>query len=86
LFNAISANVSVANGYSSGEAIKAISEVAKEVLPEGYGYEYGGMSREQSSSSNTVLIFIVCIVLVYLVLCSLYESFLIPFAVIFSPN
>jgi HAE1 family hydrophobic/amphiphilic exporter-1 len=84
LFNAISANVSVANGYSSGEAIKAISEVAKEVLPEGYSYEYGGMSREQSSSSNTVLIFIVCIVLVYLVLCSLYESFLIPFAVIFS--
>lgn len=84
LFNAISANVSVANGYSSGEVIKAIGEVAKQVLPEGYNYEFGGMSREQSSSGSTVLIFIVCIVLVYLVLCSLFESFLIPFAVILS--
>ena len=84
MFNAISANVAVADGYSSGDAIKAIGEVANEVLPDGYGYEFGGMSREQSSSSNTVLILAICVILVYLVLCSLYESFLVPFAVIFS--
>jgi multidrug efflux pump subunit AcrB len=84
LFNAISANVSIASGYSSGDVIKAIGEVADKELPQGYGYEFGGMSREQSSGSSLLVILGICIILVYLVLCSLYESFLIPFAVILS--
>ena len=86
LFSSISANVNVAEGYSSGEAMKAIEEVAEQTLPSGYGYEYGGMSREESQSGggSTVFIYGVCILLIYLILACLYESFLIPFAVIFS--
>ena len=74
-----------AEGYSSGQALQAVDEVAQKVLPEGFGYEFGGMSREEASLGNsTALVFIVCLVFIYLILCSLYESMLIPFAVILS--
>ena len=85
LFSAISVSGVPADGYSSGQAIEAIKEVAETALPEGYGYEFGGMSREEASTCNTTtLVFIICIVFIYLILCALYESLLIPFAVILS--
>lgn len=85
LFSAISVSGTPADGYSSGQALTAIEEVAKTTLPEGYGYEFGGMSREEASTGNTTtLVFIVCIVFIYLILCALYESLMIPFAVILS--
>lgn len=75
-----------AAGYSSGEVQKAINEVAEQTLPMGYGYEYGGMAREEASSggAKTLFVYGICIVLIFLILACLYESFLIPFAVIFS--
>ena len=85
LFPSIQVGGTAAEGYSSGQAIDAIREVAAEVLPEGYGYEFGGMTREEASSQNTTaLVFVICIVFIYLILCALYESLLIPLAVIFS--
>ena len=86
LFSAITANVNPANGYSSGEVQKAISEVAEQVLPVGYSFEYGGMAREEASlgGAKTIFIYGVCILLIYLILACLYESFLVPFAVILS--
>lgn len=85
LFNAISVSGSPAEGYSSGQALNAIAETAGAVLPANYSYEFGGLSREESkTSNNATLIFILCIVLVYLILCALYESVFIPFAVILS--
>lgn len=82
---AIPVNGMPADGYSSGEAIKAIEEVAEQTLPTGYGYEFSGITREESgSSSNTVIIFVICIVFIYLILCALYESLFIPLAVILS--
>jgi len=86
LYSAITVNVSVADGYSTGEAMKAIEEVAEQMLPQGYGYEYSGISREEAESggSSTLLIYGICVVLIYLILSCLYESFLIPFAVILS--
>ena len=85
LFPSIMVNGTAAEGYSSGQAINAIRETAAEVLPEGYGYEFGGMSREEASSQNTTaLVFIICIIFIYLILCALYESIFIPMAVILS--
>jgi HAE1 family hydrophobic/amphiphilic exporter-1 len=85
LFTAISVNGQPASGYSSGEAIAAVREVADEVLPMGYGYEFGGMSREESSSgSGVVIIFAICIVFIYLILCALYESVFIPIVIMLS--
>lgn len=85
LFNAIAINGTPAPGYSSGQAIKAIDETAQEVLPSSYGYEFGGLSREESkTTNNATLIFILCFVLVYLILCALYESLFVPFAVLLS--
>lgn len=86
LYSSITANVNAAPGYSSGEVQKVIEEVAAQTLPVGYGYEYGGMAREESSSggAKTLFIYGVCILLIYLILACLYESFLVPFAVIFS--
>ncbi len=86
LFPSISVNGMPADAYSSGQAINAVREVAAEVLPIGYGYEFGSMSREEASSTadDTVLVFIICVIFVYLILCALYESFFIPLAVIFS--
>ena len=85
LFPSIQVGGTAAEGYSSGQAIDAIREVAAEVLPEGYGYEFGGMTREEASSQNTTaLVFVLCIVFIYLILCALYESMFIPMAVILS--
>ena len=87
LFSSITVNVNTAEGFSSGEAQKAIEEVAAEILPTGYGYEYGGMAREEAnnaSGSSTIFIYGVCVFLIYLILVCLYESFLLPFAVILS--
>ena len=86
LYSSISVNVSTADGYSSGEAQKAIKEVSEKILPTGYGYEYGGMAREESKSggAGNVIIYAICIVLIYIIMACLYESFLIPFAVILS--
>lgn len=72
-------------GYSSGDIIKAIEEVKNESLPSGYSYEFSGMTREEAeSSSQTVLIFGLCLIFVYLLLAALYESYILPLAVIFS--
>ena len=86
LYSSISANVNPAEGYSSGEVQKVIEEVAEQTLPTGYGYEYGGMAREEASSggAQTIFIYAICIFLIYLILACLYESFFVPFAVIFS--
>lgn len=85
LFSAITVYGAPADGYSSGQAIEAIREVAAASLPEGYGYEFGGMAREEASTGNTTtMVFVVCIVFIYLILCALYESLMIPFAVILS--
>ena len=85
LFSSIQINGQAANGYSSGEAIQAVRDVTDELLPAGYGYEFGGMSREEaSSSSSTAMIFVICIVFIYLILCALYESIFIPIVVILS--
>ena len=85
MYSSISVNGTAADGYSSGEAIQAVREVAAQVLPHGYGYEFSGITREESeTSSNTAIIFGICILLIYLILSALYESFLIPFAVILS--
>lgn len=85
LFNAISINGSPAPGFSSGQVIKAIEETARKTLPSSYTYEMGGLSREESNSANNApLIFILCLVLIYLILCALYESVFIPFAVLLS--
>lgn len=85
LFSSILASVNVADGYSSGQVQQAIAEVAAQTLPSGYGYEYGGMAREEAGSTNhTFLIYLFCVVFIYLILVCLYESFLVPFAVILS--
>ena len=85
LFNAISISGSPAQGYSSGQVLEAIGETAREVLPSNYTYEFGGISREESkTTNNATLIFLLCMVLVYLILCALYESVFIPFAVLLS--
>ena len=84
LFPSIRINGTAAAGYSSGQAIQAISEVAAQTLPKGYGYELGGLSREESSQGNaTIAILAISIVFIYIILCCLYESLLIPFAIIF---
>jgi len=85
LYNSIAVSGTAADGYSSGDAINAIREVAAQVLPKGYGYDFDGLTREESrTGSNTAIIFGICILLIYLILSALYESFIIPFAVILS--
>ena len=85
LFPSISVSGTPAEGYSTGQAIQAIREVATEQLPEGYGYEFGGMTREEASAQNTTaIVFVICIVFIYLILCALYESLFVPLAVILS--
>lgn len=86
MFTSMTVNGSPAPGYSSGQAIQAIEEVAKETLPSGYGYEYSGMTREEQSTSGstTYLIFVLCFVFVYLLLSAQYESYILPLAVILS--
>lgn len=83
LFPAISVYGEQGEGYSSGETLAAIKEVAANYLPVGYGYEFGGMSREEASTGNTtIIVFSICLAFIYLILCALYESLTIPFAVI----
>ncbi|HRD40312.1 MAG TPA: efflux RND transporter permease subunit, partial [Bacteroidia bacterium] len=78
-------NGEAADGYSSGDAIKAIEETAKISLPRGYSYEWSGMTREEILSGNQVIyIFALCLVFVYLLLSAQYESFLLPLPVILS--
>ncbi len=86
MFTAIAVNGTPAEGYSSGEAIKAIEEVAATTLPVGYGYEFSGMTREEqgSSSAATAIIFALCLVFVYLLLSAQYESYILPLSVILS--
>lgn len=83
LFPGIRVNGTPADGYSSGQALQAINEVASRTLPTGYGYELSGMSREESAQGNTsVIVILISIVFIYIILSSLYESLLIPFAVL----
>lgn len=85
LFTAIQVNGNAADGYSSGQAIKAVREVADKMIPAGYGYEFSGMSREEADTGNSVaVIFIICVVFIYLILCALYESIFIPVVIILS--
>lgn len=85
LYNSIQVNGLPADGYSTGEAIAAIEEVAKQTLPVGYGYEFGGITREEAGNgSNTIIIFAICIIFVFLILCALYESIFVPLAVMLS--
>ena len=85
LFTAINVNATPATGYSTGEAIQAIEEVAAEMLPQGYGIDYSGLTRsERESSDSTAIIFALCIVFVYLILSAQYESYILPLAVILS--
>ncbi len=78
-------NGEAADGYSSGDAIAAIEEVAKETLPKGYAYEWSGMTREEIASGNQVIsIFAICLLFVYLLLSAQYESFLLPLPVLLS--
>ena len=85
LFTSINVSVTPNTGYSTGQAMQAISEVAKQTLPEGYTYNYSGLTRSEAESSNsTGLIFALCLVFVYLILSAQYESYLLPLAVILS--
>jgi len=85
LFNAVTINGMAKPGYSSGDAIKAIQEVAQNYLPRGFSYEWSGMTREETSAgSQTNLIFILSIIFVYFLLAAQYESYILPLAVILS--
>lgn len=85
LFPAIQVSGMPEKGYSSGQALQAVREEAAHVLPEGYGYEFAGMSREEASAGqNTIYVFVICIIFIYLILCALYESLFIPLAIILS--
>ena len=87
LYQSITCAVMAANGYSEGDAHKAIAEVFKQEMPRGYAYEYGGMSREleEATGSNaTAMIYLICVILIYLILASLYNSWFTPMAVLFS--
>ena len=85
LFTSMDVSVTPNTGYSTGDGMKAIAEVAKETLPDGYGYEYSGLTRSEAESSNsTGLIFALCIVFVYLILSAQYESYILPLSVVLS--
>ena len=85
MYNSINVNAMPAAGYSSGDAINAVKEVASTALPKGYGYDFAGITREENQQSDTTtVIFVICILMIYLILSALYESFLIPFAVILA--
>jgi HAE1 family hydrophobic/amphiphilic exporter-1 len=85
LFRTAEINGNAAEGFSSGQAIQALREVAASVLPAGYGYEFSGLSREEiNAGSSTTMIFILSVVFVFLFLTALYESWSVPFAVLFA--
>ena len=85
LFTSINVTATVADGYSTGEAIKAVEEIGANILPAGYTYDYSGLTREEAKSSNTTgIIFLLCIVFIYLILSAQYESYILPLCVILS--
>ncbi len=85
LFTSINVTATVASGYSSGEAIKAAQEVASQVLPDGYSYDYSGLTRSEAASSNsTAVIFLLCFIFIYLILSAQYESYILPLSVVLS--
>ncbi|RVT72802.1 efflux RND transporter permease subunit [Flavobacterium sufflavum] len=85
LFTSVKITGAPKDGYSSGDAIKAVQEVASQKLPLGYGYEFSGMTREEiNAGGQTVFIFLLCLVFVYFLLAAQYESYILPFAVLFS--
>ncbi|HNX65273.1 MAG TPA: efflux RND transporter permease subunit [Bacteroidales bacterium] len=85
MFTSISINGSPKKGYGSGDAMNAIKEVAQQTLPQGYGYEFSGISREeQSTGSQVIYVFILSLLFVYFLLSALYESYLLPLAVLLS--
>ena len=85
MYNSIAVNAMPADGYSTGDAIRAVQETASTALPKDYGYDYGGITREETEQSGTTaIIFGICFLMIYLILSALYESFLIPFAVLLS--
>jgi HAE1 family hydrophobic/amphiphilic exporter-1 len=86
MFTSISVTGQPADGYSTGDAIAAVKRVAEKTLPQGYGYEYAGMTREEAgkSGSSTAVIFGLCLIFVYLLLSAQYESYVLPWAVILS--
>ena len=85
LFTSITVTATVADGYSTGEAIKACQEVGADFLPTGYTFDYSGLTREEAKSSNsTALIFLLCFMFIYLILSAQYESYILPLAVVLS--
>ncbi len=85
LYTAINVTATVADGYSTGQAIQAIEEVAADMLPTGYTYDYSGLTRQEAKTTNsTAIIFVLCILFIYLILSAQYESYLLPFSVILS--
>ena len=85
LFTSINVTATVASGYSTGEAIKAAQDVAAEILPAGYSYDYQGLTREEAKASNTpAIIFLLCFIFIYLILSAQYESYILPLAVVLS--
>jgi HAE1 family hydrophobic/amphiphilic exporter-1 len=85
LFTSINVTATVASGYSTGEAIKAAQEVAANVLPAGYTYDYQGLTREEAKASNTTgIIFVLCFIFIYLILSAQYESYILPLSVVLS--
>ena len=85
LFTSINVTGTVANGYSTGEALQAVQEVAAEVLPTGYTYDFSGLTREEAKASNTTgIIFLLCFIFIYLILSAQYESYILPLSVVLS--
>ena len=85
LFTSINVTGTVANGYSTGEAIQAIHDIAADMLPAGYTYDFSGLTREEAKASNTTgVIFLLCFVFIYLILSAQYESYILPLSVLLS--
>jgi len=87
MFQSMDVNIipNFSKGYSTGDVINAINEVGKETLPVGYGYEYSGMTREETGEGSQIgIIFVICLIFVYLLLAALYESYILPLSVLFS--
>ena len=85
MFTSITVTATVASGYSTGEAIKAVQEVASTMLPTGYTYDFQGLTRQEAKASNsTAVIFLLCFIFIYLILSAQYESYILPLAVVLS--
>lgn len=84
MYNSIAVNIMPADGYSTADIIEALKDISAQVLPAGYSYELGGISREEAQNDHTILIFLLCTTFIYLILCALYESIFIPLAVLCS--